>query len=87
MISEEVDDVKVRNLGERISKTKMGLPSFTVSGTFPNGSRKSKYLLQHSGRIQIDVDKLPLEQIQSAKNLLAMGPHMEAVFISHFHRC
>ena len=81
-LSEEVDEVKVKSLVQRISNTKKGLPSFTVSGTFPNGSRKNKFLLQHSGRIQIDVDKLPLEQIQSAKNLLAMDPHMEAVFIS-----
>ena len=81
-LTEEVDEDKVKNLGERISKTKMGLPSFTVSGTFPNGSRKNKYLLQHSGRIQIDVDKLRTEKIQTAKNDLANDPHIEAVFIS-----
>ena len=67
-LSEEVDEVKVRNLVQRISSTKMGLPSFTVSGTFPEGSRKNKALIQHSGRIRIDIDKLRKEKIQTVKD-------------------
>ena len=71
-----------RSLKEKIDKLKKELPSFTISGTFPSGQRKKEKLIQHSGRLQIDLDNLSLEQVPIVKNQLAQDTYIEAVFIS-----
>ena len=71
-----------KQLSEQVDKIKKGLPAFTVSGTFPSGQRQKDKLIQHSGRLQIDVDKLPADRLQLVKEQLATDPHMEATFIS-----
>mgnify|MGYP000251917406 FL=1 len=78
--SEDTEEKK--KLGEQVDKIKKGLPAFTASGTFPSGKRHKDKLIQHSGRLQIDVDKLPADQVQFVKQQLATDPHMEATFIS-----
>jgi len=78
--SEDAEEKK--RLGEQVDKIKKGLPAFTVSGTFPSGQRQKDKLIQHSGRLQIDVDKLPADRLQLVKEQLATDPHMEATFIS-----
>ena len=81
------DAEQKKKLGEQVDKIKKGLPAFTVSGTFPSGQRQKDMLIQHSGRLQIDVDKLPADQVQLVKEQLATDPHMEAIFLSPSGRC
>ena len=71
-----------KQLSDQVDKIKRGLPAFTVSGTFPRGQRYKDKLIQHSGRLQIDVDKLPADRLQLVKEQLATDPHMEATFLS-----
>ena len=78
----ESDEVKVKKLTKQIDGIKKGLPAFTASGTFPEGRRKAEALVKHSGRLQIDIDKLPAEQVQLVKQQLASDPHIETTFIS-----
>ena len=62
---------------------KKSLPVFCWSGTFAQGQRpKNDNLLQHSGRLQLDLDGLGLKQAQEVRELLANDPHIEAVFLS-----
>ena len=62
---------------------KKSLPVFCWSGTFEQGQRpKNDNLLQHSGRLQIDIDSLGLKQALEVRKLLASDPHIEAVFLS-----
>ena len=66
---------------------KKSLPVFCWSGTFEQGQRpKNDNLLQHSGRLQIDIDSLGLKQAQEVRELLANDPHIEAVFLSPSRR-
>ena len=51
----------------KIDTLKKELPSITISGTFPSGERRKENLIQHSGLLQIDVDKLSLEQVPLVK--------------------
>ena len=44
------------SLKDKIYTLKKELPTFTISGTFPSGERRKEKLIQHSGRLQIDVD-------------------------------
>ena len=78
----ESDQVKVKELTKQIDGIKKGLPAFTASGTFPEGRRKAEALVKHSGRLQIDIDKLPADQVQLVKQQLASDPHIEVTFIS-----
>ena len=71
-----------KQLSDQVDKIKRGLPAFTVSGTFPCGQRYKDKLIQHSGRLQIDVDKLPADRLQLVKEQLATDPYMEATFLS-----
>ena len=78
--------VKIRELvaAERFedaSKLKKELPAFCWSGTF--GIRNNAGLIEHSGRLQIDLDKLGTpEQIQEIKLKLQCDQHIEAIFLS-----
>ena len=78
----ESDQVKVKELTKQIDGIKKGLPAFTASGIFPKGRRKAESLVKHSGRLQIDIDKLPADQVQLVKQQLASDPHVEVTFIS-----
>ena len=71
-----------KQLSDQVDKIKRGLPAFTVSGTVPRGQRYKDKLIQHSGRLQIDVDKLPADRLQLVKEQLATDPYMEATFLS-----
>ncbi len=61
-----------------ISTTKNSLPYFTGSGVFTN--RNEAGLVEHSGRIIIDFDKL--EDIPAAKALLQSDQYTEYLFLS-----
>jgi predicted P-loop ATPase len=61
-----------------ISQTKNSLPYFTGSGVFTN--RNEAGLVEHSGRIIIDFDKL--EDIPAAKALLQSDQYTEYLFLS-----
>ena len=68
-------------------RQKKSLPVFCWSGTFEQGQRpKNDNLLQHSGRLQIDIDSLGLKQALEVRELLASDPHIEAVFLSPSRR-
>lgn len=61
-----------------ISQTKNNLPYFTGSGVF--SARNEAGLVEHSGRIIIDFDKL--EDIPTAKALLQADQYTEYLFLS-----
>ena len=77
----EEGDIK-KQLGKQVDDVKKSLPAFTASGTFPSGQRQKDKLIQHSGRLQIDVDKLPADRLPIVKEQLATDPHIEATFLS-----
>ena len=58
------------------------LPAVTFSGTFHKGRRKAQYLAVHSGRVTIDIDGLPPEQIPQLLAELAEMPHVVLAFVS-----
>ncbi len=63
------------------SQLKKELPAFCWSGKFSD--RKIAGLLEHSGRLQIDLDKLGTqEQIQEIKHDLQSDRHLEGIFLS-----
>ena len=78
--------VKIRELFaagkfEEASKLKRELPAFCWSGKFRE--RNNAGLIDHSCRLQVDLDKLgTLEEIQEIKLKLQFDPHVEAVFLS-----
>ena len=83
---ETLDKVmKIRELAsenlKEASELKKELPAFCWSGTF--GIRNNAGLIEHSGRLQIDLDKLGTpEQIQEIKLKLQCDQHIEAIFLS-----
>ena len=52
---------------------KKSLPAVTLAGTFGNG-RKDEDLVNYSGIIHLDLDKLPLEKISKYKEILKQDP-------------
>jgi len=60
---------------------KRSLPAFTPSGLF-EGGRKIEYLIEYSGLIVLDLDKLSQEQLSRAVNKLAEIQYTYASFIS-----
>ena len=80
--AKETDEERIKQLSNQIDRIKKSLPAFTASGMFPVGKRKAESLIQHSGRLQIDIDKLPADQVQIVKQQLASDPHIEVTFIS-----
>tara|TARA_E500000178_G_scaffold91192_1_gene89991 strand:+ start:1496 stop:3826 length:2331 start_codon:yes stop_codon:yes gene_type:complete len=66
---------------QEANRLKKELLAFCWSGKFEN--RKNAGLIEHSGRLQIDLDKLGTpEQIQAIKQKLQSVPQIEAVFLS-----
>ena len=78
----ESDEVKVKKLTKQIDGIKKGLPAFTASGTFPEGRRKAEALVKHSGRLQIDIDKLPATP--TLKSLSSVLPEQVSKPLSAF---
>lgn len=64
---------------EKRKKLKNKLPAVTVSGLF--SERKDACLIQHSGFITIDIDKLN-ESVETVKQTLSHDPHTYAAFTS-----
>ena len=60
---------------------KKSLPAVTLAGTFGNG-RKDEDLVNYSGIIHLDLDKLPLEKISKYKEILKQDPFVLLCFIS-----
>ena len=60
---------------------KKSLPAVTLAGTFGNG-RKDEDLINYSGIIHLDLDKLPLEKISKYKEILKQDPFVLLCFIS-----
>ena len=66
---------------EEASKVKRELQAFCWSGKFRE--RNNAGLIEHSGRLQIDLDKLGTpEEIQAIKQKLQADQHLEAIFLS-----
>jgi predicted P-loop ATPase len=63
---------------EEIEELKRGLPYFTASGTFLE--RNDKGLIEHSGKIAIDFDKL--EDIDQTRTVLENDKYTEYLFLS-----
>ena len=65
------------------TNAKRSLPVFCWSGIFESGQiPKNDSLTKHSGRLQIDLDGLGLEQAREVRDLIAKDPHVEAAFLS-----
>jgi len=80
---------KIVNLRERIAagasedeirELKDKLPYFTVSGAFK--VRNDKGLIQHSGKLAIDFDKIEEEERERVRNILINDKYTEYVFTS-----
>src|SRR5437870_2225475 len=59
-------------------------PALTVSGHFENG-HAAKDLIQHSGLIQVDIDKISatkLKNVKEAKKILESDPYTCVAYIS-----
>ena len=66
---------------EEYAELKKKLPSFITAGTFVGG-RKAENLNQYSNYIILDIDKLPVENIEDVKNKICEVPFTFACFIS-----
>lgn len=62
-------------------KAKGTLPALTMSGVFPKGSRLNEALVEHSGRIVVDIDDL-VDNVHDIKEALKLDTYTEAVFYS-----
>ena len=80
-ITELRDLVDNGSLGE-YKRKKNSLRVFTWSGTFSN--REGAALVQHTGRLQIDIDQKDKPRIDSEKlrDQLIQDPHVEVAFLS-----
>jgi len=63
---------------EEYDRDKKKLPAFTISGKF--NTREATDLLEHSGIMQIDIDKV--ENPTDLRDRLIQDPHICAAFIS-----
>jgi hypothetical protein len=71
----------VRNLsGEAQAAAKEALPAVTWSGLFTQ--RRADLLARHSSLVCLDVDHLPKDGVNNAKDWIATSPHVVAIFIS-----
>lgn len=62
-------------------KKKARLPSFTLSAA-TNGGRKAADVIEHSGLIQVDVDKVGKEEAPNLRDRLGEDRHILAAWIS-----
>jgi hypothetical protein len=66
---------------EQRGELKKALPAFAVSGSSRAG-RSAADLLNHSGLLQVDIDKIGVFKAFGLKDKLAADPHVFAAFIS-----
>jgi hypothetical protein len=64
----------------KYKKLKESLPGFTASGTF--SKRESDLLLEHSGFMLADLDKLGAERIPALQEKFRADPHVAFMFLS-----
>lgn len=80
------DRINDPDVNREIADRKARLPAFTWSGTFDKskGAPKNNTLVQHSGRLQIDIDGKDNPRInpQQLRDRLGTDPHIEAAFLS-----
>ena len=69
--------------GEAYNAAKRKLPAFMVSAATETGGHAGKDLGQHTGLLQIDIDKLAnIQEAEHVKGQLAVDPHVLACWIS-----
>ena len=82
----EEEQVERRGIKDQIDSLKKGLMSFCWSGTFSTieGAPKNTDLLQHSGRLQIDIDwkDKPRTESERLRDQLGKDKHIEVAFLS-----
>jgi hypothetical protein len=66
---------------EEASIKKKNLPAFTPSAVFTE-RRKMDFLDFYSGFVHLDLDKLSLEELQKAKEVIAQSPYTHLCFVS-----
>lgn len=76
--AQQVDVCRKAKTKAELDEAKKKLPVATLSGVF--SERKSAAIEQHSGLLQIDLDKV--KDPVHTRNLLGLDPHMVASFIS-----
>lgn len=79
--SKYVDPVRQAYGTDEYKKLKNTLPALTMSGIFPKGSRLNESIIEHSGRIVLDIDELE-DSVYDAKEALKQDKYSEAVFFS-----
>ena len=82
----EQEQVERRGIKGQIDCLKKGLMSFCWSGTFSTieGAPKNTNILQHSGRLQIDIDwkDKPRTKSEQLRDRLGKDKHIEVAFLS-----
>ena len=66
---------------EAYERAKKSLPAFTPSASF-KGGRKLEYLTAYTQIVVLDIDKLSVEQLNTAKQLAKETPYTYALFVS-----
>lgn len=66
---------------EKYDETKKKLPAFMLSGT-TTGGHKAADVIEHSGLLQIDVDKVGAEQVADLRDRIGEDRHILAAWIS-----
>ena len=82
-IVEKIEKIRqFSKLGEKakVKQLKKELPAFTCSGNFED--RNNEGLIEHSGRLQIDLDNLDPAEIQEIKSKLSRDNIVEFVCLS-----
>lgn len=64
-----------KTAGNKVSGLKKTLPAVSLSGVY-SGRREKENLQQHSGLLQIDVDKLTRSEAEALRGRLAGDPHI-----------
>ena len=67
---------------QKANEIKRTLFACTISGIFFGGKRKQEAFQKHSGRLQIDIDKIGIESAESLKDLLRKDHYIEFAAIS-----
>jgi hypothetical protein len=75
---------RLRSIGrdaEGYDKRKAALPAFMLSGTTTSG-HKAADVAEHSGLLQIDVDKVGVDKVESLRDRIGEDRHMLASWVS-----
>jgi len=71
----------IRREAENYDETKRRLPAYMLSGT-TRGGHKASDLIDHSGLLQIDVDKVGTEHVANLRDRIGDDKHILAAWIS-----